>query len=149
MAVVLPSRKVKQFEGFFLGDDLKENQEKQRYFARTFLSEADEEKNAHGMSLLRIRCMCAWSAGTCLVDGYPGKKEDHECVGIKEAIDECEVKRLILYSEEPGCLLAESITYDREQDGEVRYDSRDLFERPGDVYLEDDEADEEKETEMG
>ena len=88
MAVVMPSRNVNGFMGLFLSHDPKENEGKKEYFGRTFLNDINEEKNDHGMSCLRISCDCAWSAYSCLIEGYPGTGDDgHRCPSLKEALD--------------------------------------------------------------
>jgi hypothetical protein len=148
MAVVLPTRNVKAFKDLFLSQNPKENEGKKEYFGRTFIDDSSEEKNKLGLSCLHVTCECAWSAYSCLIEGYPGG-DGHHCPTIKEAIDKNEVKRLTLYSKEPGIGFEETMTFDREKSPEVKYESRDLFPDPWNEAAFDDEADENSPAEKG
>ena len=143
MAVVMPSRNVNGFMGLFLSHDPKENEGKKEYFGRTFLNDINEEKNDHGMSCLRISCDCAWSAYSCLIEGYPGTGDDgHRCPTLKEALDRYEVKRMTLHSSEPGIGFEETATFDKDEGSEVNYESRDLYRDPWCEFCDEDEEDE-------
>ncbi len=143
MAVVLPTRNVPNFKSLFLSEKSEENEKKNKYFARTFLNDIQEENNKNGMTCLRVSCNCAWSIYSCLFEGYPGVKEDgHVCPTIKESIKECEVKRMVIHSVEPGMGFEESSVFDKDEGDDVSYESRDLYKDPWCEYLDDDEKDE-------
>lgn len=143
MAVVIPSRNVDGFMALFLSHDPKENEGKKEYFGRTFLNDMHEEKNSHGMSCLRISCDCAWSAWSCLFEGYPGEGEDGtRCPTLKEAVDRFEVRRMTLHSSEQGIGFEETATFDRGEGGEISYESRDLYRDPWCEYCDEEERDE-------
>lgn len=143
MAVVIPSRNVDGFMALFLSHDPKENEGKKEYFGRTFLNDMHEEKNSHGMSCLRISCDCAWSAWSCLFEGYPGEGEDGtRCPTLKEAVDRFEVRRMTLHSSEQGIGFEETATFDKGEGGEISYESRDLYRDPWCEYCDEEEMDE-------
>lgn len=143
LVVVLPSRNAEKFKGYFLSHNSEENKEKNRYFGRTFLDDFNEEKNQHGMSCLRISCECAWSVSSCMIEGYPDDKEKGiYCMTLAEACKECEVSRLRALSTEPGIGFQESVTYDKDDDGKVNYESRDTYPDPWCEYVDENEVDE-------
>lgn len=148
MSVVLPTRNAKAFQSLFLGDDEKENEGKKEYFARTFLNQVVEEKNDKGMSLLHIDAQCAWSVGSCLIDKRESEEGKPIAITLEEAIRKCEVKRLTLYSNEPGIGFEETALFDLDKGDEVYYESRETYRDPYCDFLDTDDVDE-KENEGG
>lgn len=148
MSVVLPTRNAKSFESLFLSDDGKENESKKECFARTFLNQVEEEKNGKGMSLLHIDAQCAWSAESCLIEKHKGEEGKPTPLTLEEAIRKYEVKRLTLYSNEPGMGFEETILFDRDDGDDVRYESRETYKDPYCDFLDSGDVDE-KEREGG
>jgi hypothetical protein len=144
VAAVMPTRKVEEFKSYFLSHNPEENKDRKKYFGRTFLNDVNEEKNAKGMSLVRVNCDCAWSADSCMVEGYQSDGTEVELMNLEKAIKACEIRRLTLRSYEPGIGFEESATYDADKDKEVQYESRDLYPDPGCDFLDDDEEDDQK-----
>jgi hypothetical protein len=144
VAAVMPTRKVEEFKSYFLSHNPEENKDRKKYFGRTFLNDVNEEKNAKGMSLVRVNCDCAWSADSCMVEGYQSDGKEVELMNLEKAIKACEIHRLTLRSYEPGIGFEESATYDADKDKEVKYESRDLYPDPGCECLDDDESDDQK-----
>ena len=140
-SAVLPSRKADRFRSFFLEGRGEDNKAKDRYFARTFLDNYESEANEKGMALVRISFSSAWSAYSCLMQ----KKDDPKCISLKEALDECEVKRFTLHCSEEGIGFEESMVFDREESEDVIYESRDLYKDPWNEFLDENDVDEEKE----
>ena len=68
--------------------------------------------------------------------------KDNGFTTIKESIKECEVKRLVIHSVEPGMGFEESSVFDKDEGDDVSYESRDLYKDPWCEYLDDDEKDE-------
>jgi hypothetical protein len=149
MGVVLPSRNVDKFKSYFLSHNSEENESKKVYFRRTFLDDIDEDKNEHGMSCLHISCECAWSVASCIVDGNPEKNDDGtRCPPLKEVCKDCEVSRLTIYSVEPGVGFEESVTFNKDEGEDIQYSSRDTYPDPWNEFVDQDEEDVVKETEM-
>ena len=139
VAFVLPTKKVALLRSFFLSHNPEDNKGRKRYFARTFLNDCDVENNEKGMSLLRVNCDCAWSANSCMVEGYQNDSDDVELMNLEKAIKECEIVRLTLRSYEPGIGFEESATYDKEKSKDINYESRDLYPDPGCECLDEEE----------
>lgn len=141
MSVVLPTRNVSKFTSLFLGEDETKNRAKKECFSRTFLNEIHEEKNDRGMSLLHIDAQCAWSVSSCLMT----KRENREkpvVLSIEEAIEKYEVKRLTVYSNEPGMGFEETILFDRDEGDDVYYESRETYKDPYCDFLDEEDIDE-------
>ena len=139
LSAVLPTRNVERFKSYFLGRTAEENKNRKRFFARTFLNEVDMESNNKGMTLLRISFDSAWGIYPCMVEEHP---DDSRCITIEQAIRECEVKRLTVLANEQGCGFEESITFDKDESDEVRFESRDLYKDPWNEYLDEYDVDE-------
>lgn len=125
--------KPKDVEGFanlFLWgrDELEE--EPKEYFARSFPLENREwlEENLKGKLdkegniQLDILVDFAWSAYSCLIDGYPTQKDNKNCITLENALKKYPVSVEII-TEEGGLMFEEMIKGNKEG---VFYDSREL-----------------------
>ncbi len=138
-SAVLPTRNVEKFKSYFLSQTAEENEDKKKYFARTFVDNVDGETNRKGMTLLHVSFYCAWGIYPCMVE-IP---DDPKCIKMEDAIKECEVKRLIVHSYEKGMGFEESLVFDRDEGNEVLFESRDLYKDPWNEFLDEDDMDEE------
>ena len=113
ISLILPTKFVEKFYNYFINYEGRD--EASPCFYRTSLNGEKREDNGKGYSRLYIDCSCAWNIG-CLT--YPPlcKTESQNIIDIQSAIRECKVKRLNLYSEEPGVGFWESLEYDAELD---------------------------------
>lgn len=141
MAVVLPTRNVERFKDLFLGHSEEENENKDRYFARTFLNDSDEvERNDKGMSCVTVDFDCAWSVWSCMFD-RTGYVDEKKCPSLQTIVKELEIQRIIGKSNEPGMGFEESITFDIQGENGITCDERDIFPDPDCEGLEIDDAD--------
>lgn len=115
--VVLPTKNVEKFLSYFIEKD--EAGKKQGiYFYRTFIidgSYRDDLKD--GNTILGISCECAWSVYECMIrdTGF------WECLTLKKAISECDIKKLKAMSDEPGMEFVEFIEYDGGLPDAIKY----------------------------
>lgn len=105
-----------------------------KYFARTFtndtrsyvesmIREKFEGKKKSEEAVCAIPVDFAWSAYSCIVDGYPQDDQAH-CITLQESceMDSVDVR---ITTKEPGVYFEEMITCDR--NGEMESDCRDLI----------------------
>ena len=105
-----------------------------KYFARTFtndtrdyvegvIGEAFEGRKEGEETTCEIPVDFAWSAYSCIVDGYPQQNPD-DCITLEESciLDKVDVR---ITTKEPGIYFEETITCDRE--GDMESDCRDLI----------------------
>ena len=135
LTAVLPTKNVDRFKGYFLDGTLKDHS-RGEYFYRTYITDDEVTNNNKGMSLLRVSFECAWSVSSCMMSLNEGK-EGNRCILLEEAIKECDVKRLTLWSSESGIGFEESITYKKGEP--LDYQSRELYKDPLDEYLRDED----------
>lgn len=135
LTAVLPTKNVDRFKDYFLDGTLKDHS-RGEYFHRTYITDDEVTSNNKGMSLLRISFECAWSVSSCMMSLNEGK-DGNRCIFLEEAINECEVKRLTLWSSESGIGFEESITYKKGEP--LDYQSRELYKDPLDEYLRDED----------
>lgn len=136
MSIVLPTKNVKKFKNLFLSSSETDNCEKKHYFARCYMKSCESESNKHGLSRLYIQFDAAWSIYSCMISGYP--EESHGiCPTLESVCKKLNVQRLIAYSEEGGMCFEESILYTPQQG--LTCECRDLYEKPCNDYLDEDE----------
>ena len=135
LTAVLPTKNVDRFKDYFLDGTLKDHS-RGEYFYRTYITDDEVTNNNKGMSLLRVSFECAWSVSSCMMSLNEGK-EGNRCILLEEAIKECDVKRLTLWSSESGIGFEESIAYKKGEP--LDYQSRELYKDPLDEYLRDED----------
>ncbi len=131
LTCVLPSKNVDKFRDYFLTGTIND-QHRKVYFYRTFLTDDEVTSNDKRMSLLRVSFECAWSAEHCFLKPHEGK-DKNSCILLEDAIKNCDVRRLTIWSSESGMGFEESITY--EKGGSIDFKTRDLYPDPLDEYL--------------
>lgn len=146
--IVLPRANKNKFLDLFLEwDNDGVNDNKERYFARTFLADAPKEIVVKENDIkLSFSFTCAWSVWSCWVEGYPN---EITCPTIEQICDELDIKELTIQSSELGMYFVEDLYYDQNTDGiiyECQELDKDLFiERLGqeqwDNYCYDNEYD--------
>ncbi len=137
MSVVLPTENAQKFQDLFLTGNGDKDTEKDRYFARCFMNSCEVETNEHGLSRLHIQFDAAWSIYSCMISGYP-EESNGACPTLESVCKELNVKRLIAYSEEMGMCFEENISYTRENG--LTSESRELYEKPYNDCLDEDET---------
>lgn len=138
-SAILPTRNVERFKSYFLGRTAEENESRKRFFYRTFVDNFDVENNNKGMSLLHVSFESAWGIYPCMIEQH---LDDPRCLTIKDAIRNCEVKRLTVLANEQGMGFEESIVFDKDEANEVLFESRDLYKDPWNEFLDEDDMDE-------
>lgn len=104
-----------------------------RFFARSFIHEKRQELIDEAMAEFENKApedtaeytfvaMFAWSAYSCLIDGYP-QRNDKECITLAEACVEDQVS-VVIQTSEPGMCFEEHITGD--EGGTVIHEEREL-----------------------
>lgn len=105
-----------------------------KYFARTFtndtrdyiegkIQEDFEGKKEDDEATCEIPVDFAWSAYSCIVEGYPQDSQD-QCITLPEScVDDCVDVQIT--TKEPGMYFEEIITCDR--DGDLESDCKDLI----------------------
>ena len=129
MSVILPTSKVEDFKRLFIGKD--DSNEERETFNRTYLIDMVVDVKNKELTLLRIDFECAWSIYSCMLEdneGYPN---------LYDVIEKFDIRKLAIYSKETGIGFEESVMFDKYEDDELQYDSRDLFYDPRVMYLEE------------
>lgn len=129
MSVILPTSKVEDFKRLFIGND--DSDEERDTFNRTYLIDMVIDVQNKELTLLRIDFECAWSIYSCMLEdneGYPT---------LYDVIEKFDIRKLAIYSKETGIGFEESVMFDKYEDDELQYDSRDLFYDPRVMYLEE------------
>ena len=137
MSVILPTENAQKFQDFFLTGNGDADSEKERYFARCYMRNCEVETNEHGLSRLNIQFEAAWSIYSCMISGYP-EESNGACPTLESVCKELNVKRLIAYSEETGMCFEETVSYTRKNG--LMSESRDLYEKPHNDCLDEDET---------
>lgn len=143
MTAVLPTKNVERLKAFFLSQEEKENETKERYFFRTFLNQFRIRDGKNGLSIAKADFSCAWSLAYCLLDNDRPKNY----ITIDEAVKELGIKRLVATSLESGEGLEESITFDGSSDSVCVYEVHKMIPDPDLWDLDDMESLDEKEKE--
>lgn len=124
---------VKSFIERFITNDDPSTVPGKRFFARSFVNEKrqacidDAMKMFDGLTAeAKAECALdvefAWSAYSCLIDGYP-QRNDKECITLAEACVEDQVS-VVIQTSEPGMCFEEHITGD--EGGTVIHEEREL-----------------------
>jgi hypothetical protein len=128
-----------KFIDLFLSHNPQENENKKRYFARTWLNtDVEVLKDNLECEVSSIFFECAWSVYSCMVDGYPQQYD--KCPTIFEISKELELE-IQVASEEGGMCFrefyhidnGEVITQECEDFPESEFDAEELYEK----YLEE------------
>ena len=141
--VVLPTKNVDAFIDLFLVEDDKINEQKTKYFYRTWVTysvDSVENDEKSGLSLVRIPFYCAWSVYSCLIEKHDSKDagDNYICPTLEEVVKDLDIKKLVIFAEEPGLSFEENVNYDAsEENASLEYDSRDMYSMPDDVLFED------------
>jgi len=126
MAVILPTANRRKFGDYFKGSS-------EKFFNRTALLSCEEIDSRNGLSLMQYCLECAWNVDHCMV--HPTDTFD-TTITLKEACLECDVRKLSIWSEEPGCAFFEYINYDKGDD-DVQCLDAERPRQPNDLYLDD------------
>lgn len=122
MSVILPTSKVEDFKRLFIGND--DSDEERDTFNRTYLIDMVIDAQNKELTLLRIDFECAWSIYSCMLEDNEG------FLNLEDVIRDFSIQKLAIYSKETGIGFEESVMFDRDEDEELQYDSRDLFYDP-------------------
>lgn len=132
MEIVLPKENKEKFLNLFLEwDNEEKNNSKDRYFARTYITEILQERevaNKDDLDItkvdikLRLTFSCAWSVRSCWIEGYPNNKT---CPTIEQICDELDVKKLTVQSSVLGIYFVEKLHYNENANG-IIYESQEL-----------------------
>lgn len=112
-----------EFCKLFVFEDDDENVNDRRFFARSFANETWKDyyniylKNLASEDSVDVPVDFAWSAFSCLIEGYP--QEFKDCMTLKEAIKKTGIKSVEITTTEPGMAFEEQINYDSVKDGSV------------------------------
>ena len=112
MVVCGDSKDIKKFLKLFIYDDGVENENE--YFARTFLESyknhkeyIKEKREEIKLGKIYIGGWCAWSLWSCLISGYPNKKElttlSDACKKYKVIVEATSKEEGMGFKEEIGC----------------------------------------------
>ena len=131
MSVILPTTKVDDFIKLFIskgGDD------ERLTFSRTYLINMLVDVQNKDLTLLRIDFECAWSIYSCLLE------DNAEHPNLRDVVKDFDVQKMVIYSKETGIGFEESVIYNKDEDEELQYESRDLYYDPLMLYLRKEES---------
>ena len=131
MSVILPTTKVDDFIKLFIS---KGEDDERLTFSRTYLINMLVDVQNKDLTLLRIDFECVWSIYSCLLE------DNAEHPNLRDVIKDFDVHKMVIYSKETGIGFEESVIYNKDEDEELQYESRDLYYDPLMLYLRKEES---------